>query len=242
MELLDDQRFARNVEPDERHLKQIMIRRLKTELTDQNGKPIYPRRRLEPLLVSQTPEETELKELLEKYIKSLEVSDTEHGSRFANRFICELLRKRLSSSPAAFAATLEKHISTLQSTKQSRRPKRALDERILRKRILRAQEDYADDTAFENAENEAVEEATSSINDFNAEQKEILNNLHALSRTAARKTSAKLEALKSWLNDTLKPEGAWNEQRVIISLNTGQHKVGLKKSWLQADLEANDLQ
>ena len=216
LELLDDQRFARNVEPDESQLKQVMIRRLKTELTDQNGKPIYPRRRLEPLLVSQTPEETELKELLEKYIKSLEVSDTEHGSRFANRFICELLRKRLSSSPAAFAATLEKHISTLQSTKQSRRPKRALDERILRKRILRAQEDYADDTAFENAENEAVEEATSSINDFNAEQKEILNNLHALSRTAARKTSAKLEALKSWLNDTLKTEGAWNDQRVII--------------------------
>ena len=111
---------------------------------------------------------------------------------------------------------LSKHISTLQSTEQSQRPKRGLDERILRKRILRAQEDYADDTAFENAENEAVEEATSSINDFNAAQKEILHNLHALSRTAARKTSAKLEALKSWLNDTLKPEGAWNDQRVII--------------------------
>ena len=51
LELLDDQRFARNVEPDERHLNKVMIRRLKTELTDQNGKPIYPRRRLEPLLV-----------------------------------------------------------------------------------------------------------------------------------------------------------------------------------------------
>ena len=81
---------------------------------------------------------------------------------------------------------------------------------------MRAQEDYADDGAFENAENEAVEEATSSINDFNAVQKEILNKLNALSRIAAHKTSSKLEALKSWLNDTLKTERAWNDQRVII--------------------------
>ena len=87
---------------------------------------------------------------------------------------------------------------------------------ILRKRILRAQEDYADDTAFENAENEALEEATSSIDNFDASQREILNKLQALSRIAARQTSSKLEALKSWLNKTLKTEGVWNEQRVII--------------------------
>ena len=43
LELLDDQRFARSVMPDERQLQRVMVRRLKTDLVDADGKPIYPR-------------------------------------------------------------------------------------------------------------------------------------------------------------------------------------------------------
>ena len=39
LELLDDQRFSRNILPDERQLSQVMIRRLKTDLVDKEGKP-----------------------------------------------------------------------------------------------------------------------------------------------------------------------------------------------------------
>jgi superfamily II DNA or RNA helicase len=40
LELLDDQRFARNILPDEKQLSQVMIRRLKSDLVDADGKPL----------------------------------------------------------------------------------------------------------------------------------------------------------------------------------------------------------
>jgi hypothetical protein len=45
LELLDDQRFSRNILPDDRQLSQVMIRRLKTDLIDKDGNPLYPKRR-----------------------------------------------------------------------------------------------------------------------------------------------------------------------------------------------------
>src|SRR5690606_34312000 len=49
LELLDDQRFARNVMPAEAQLARVMVRRLKTDLVDAEGNRLYPERRLEPL-------------------------------------------------------------------------------------------------------------------------------------------------------------------------------------------------
>ena len=46
LELLDNQRFARGVEPDRQQLQAIMVRRLKSELPPQwDGKPRFPQRR-----------------------------------------------------------------------------------------------------------------------------------------------------------------------------------------------------
>ena len=42
LELLDDQRFARGVEPDRDQLAAVMVRRLKTEIVDWDGKPRFP--------------------------------------------------------------------------------------------------------------------------------------------------------------------------------------------------------
>src|SRR5262249_43505426 len=51
LELLDDQRFSRNIDPNEKQLAQVMIRRLKTDLVDKDGQQIYPARRLHALAV-----------------------------------------------------------------------------------------------------------------------------------------------------------------------------------------------
>jgi hypothetical protein len=57
LELLDDQRFARNILPDEKQLSQVMIRRLKSDLVDADGKPLYAQRKLQALAVPYTAEE-----------------------------------------------------------------------------------------------------------------------------------------------------------------------------------------
>lgn len=72
LELLDDQRFARNVRPSESQLARVMVRRLKADLVDSEGNRIYPMRRLEPLPVEYSDEERDARRLLEEYIKSRE--------------------------------------------------------------------------------------------------------------------------------------------------------------------------
>ena len=57
LELLDDQRFSRNILPDDKQLSQVMVRRLKTDLVDKDGKPIYPKRNLQALPVPFTADE-----------------------------------------------------------------------------------------------------------------------------------------------------------------------------------------
>ena len=49
LELLDNQRFSRNILPDEKQLAQVMIRRLKTTILDKDGNQIFPTRVLKAL-------------------------------------------------------------------------------------------------------------------------------------------------------------------------------------------------
>jgi hypothetical protein len=44
LELIDNQRFARGVAPDEAQKRTIMVRRMKSELTDWTGQPLFPAR------------------------------------------------------------------------------------------------------------------------------------------------------------------------------------------------------
>jgi hypothetical protein len=101
-----------------------------------------------------------------------------------------LLKKRLFSSPAAFASTLEKHIASLANGSQ-RKDKDAMADRILRKAILRVEEDYANDQEVENAQSEAVEEASRRAQPLTADQQEMLNELRSWARTARTRSMPK---------------------------------------------------
>ena len=97
--------------------------------------------------------------MLNNYCDSRESSADADNKAIGTHFVNGLLKKRLFSSPAAFASTLEKHVSTVSS---GGAPKKAtaIDERILRKALLKADEDYAKDTDYEAAQEEAVEVAS----------------------------------------------------------------------------------
>jgi len=80
LELLDDQRFARNILPDEKQLSQVMIRRLKSDLVDADGKPLYAQRKLQALAVPYTDEEREIHQKLNDYCASREKDAEKTGS------------------------------------------------------------------------------------------------------------------------------------------------------------------
>jgi superfamily II DNA or RNA helicase len=214
LELLDDQRFSRNILPDDKQLSQVMIRRLKTDLVDKDGKPLYPKRKLQALTVPFTSDERAIHKVLDAYCKSREVTCQNTGAT-GTRFINSLLKKRLFSSPAAFASTLEKHFTSLTTTKVQQKPD-AMADRILRKAILKADEDYADDAQVEAAQTEAVEEATKSAAPPTVEELRLLSRLRDWAQSASHKVDSKGRAILEWIESNLRSHGQWNDRRVIL--------------------------
>lgn len=215
LEMLDDQRFARNILPDEKQLGQVMIRRLKSDLVDADGKPLYAQRKLQALSVPYTDEERGVHETLNAYCASREKGAKQAGSTFGTSFVNQLLKKRLFSSPAAFASTLEKHIVSLSN---GAKPKMqdAMAERILRKAILKVDEDYANDQEVENAQSEAVDEASRRAQPLTQEQQRMLDGLRQWAQRAKNQTDSKGKTIIDWLSVNLKPGGQWNDRRVIL--------------------------
>lgn len=215
LELLDDQRFARSVMPDERQLQRVMVRRLKTDLVDADGKPLYPKRRLMPLEVEYSQEEREIHRLLREFTesRSKSVQGTRHA--YGAEFVHRLLKKRLFSSPMAFSSTLAKHRESLKRPREKRK-RGMLDDRVLRKAILRADEEYSNDALAEEAQNEAVEAEGELTVSLDSEQRDMLEELTKWAEKAKNKVDSKAEAILEWLDTRLKSNGTWNDKRVIL--------------------------
>ena len=214
LELLDDQRFSRNVLPSEEQLARVMVRRLKGDLIDSDGNRIYPDRRLEALKIDYTGDERNARRLLGEYIASREKQDAEEGA--ASHFVHQLLRKRLASSPAAFASTFERHIATIEGQRSSARRPSRLDDRILRKAIAKTEEDYADDEIREAAEGDAIEEASRRFRVLSPDEKRQVEELREWAQRAARQPDSKARALIAWLEGHIRPDGRWADSRVIL--------------------------
>lgn len=233
LELLDDQRFARTVMPDEKQLHRIMVRRLKSDIVDANGKPMFPERRLKGLEIEYSEEECQIHTLLGEY--TADRSRIVKGTRFeyGTDFVHMLLKKRLFSSPMAFALTLAKHRETLERGK----PKSAcgtMDDLILRKAIMKTEEEYSDDLLVEEAQHEAVEVVGELAPPLSHDQRDMLDRLSAWAEKARNRSDSKAKAILDWLESHLKTDGCWNGKRVIMFT-----EYRATHSWLQQILTAN---
>ncbi|MDG2664238.1 DISARM system SNF2-like helicase DrmD, partial [Vibrio parahaemolyticus] len=199
LEILDDQRFSRNILPNEKQLQKVMIRRLKTDLVDENGEALYPKRKLQALEVNFTELERSMHKKLDQYAQSRELSNADAKNAMATKFVNGLLKKRLFSSPASFASTLEKHINTLNKASESTQTT-AIEERILRKAMLKADEDYANDQDFELAQEEAIEEASSRTVPLSQQERILINELRSWAQLAQHQSDSKAEAICGWIN------------------------------------------
>ena len=103
-------------------------------------------------------------------------------------------------------------------------------DRILRKAILRAEEDYADDQEVETAQSEAVEEASRRAQPLTAEQQRMLDDLRRWAQTAKNQPDSKAKAILDWLEANLKPDGQWNDRGSSSSPSTAPHISGCTRS------------
>ncbi len=210
--MLDNQRFARGVPPHQDQLEKTMVRRLKSEIVNWDGTPRFPQRRIEPLIVNYTEEEKAAHDLLDQY-RTLRLSSSA-GKSIADEFVLKLLKKRLFSSPAAFLSTLEVHLQTLskKASKDTRPPK--IGE--LRRAIGETEDSFATDQEQDDALDRATTTATRKQRPLSSEEKVVIQQLQSWASTESARADSKAKALIDWLQKTLKPDGDWNDERVII--------------------------
>jgi superfamily II DNA or RNA helicase len=215
LELLDDQRFARGADFDQDSLARVMVRRLKRDITDAQGNPVFPQRKLEALEVDYTEEERQIHAALVEYTRLRQESNREQGSSRATEFVLKLLKKRLFSSPAAFAATIEQHRKNIAGRKRDSDPG-GLDQRVLRRLIQQADEDYADDERYESAQEEAVAAASATLVSLSDRERHLLDGMAQWAVRARGRPDSKAKAIIEWLRKHIKPDNEWSQERVII--------------------------
>ena len=238
LELLDDQRFARGIQPDNEQLRTIMVRRLKSELKLWDGKtPMFPVRQLQAIEVEYTDEERQVHQWLREYSLLRAENSASDSERLATEFVMKLLKKRLFSSPAAFLATLVKHRHSLEDkNEQIKKRKTTQNIGILRRQIAQIDEDYADDEAYEEATDAVLDAASIKQPVLTHEEVQLLNQMQHWSKTASARRDQKTHRLVAWLHETLKPNGDWNNERVIIFT-----EYRATQSWLQEVFVAEGL-
>jgi ERCC4-related helicase len=200
LELLDPHRFARGVPPDPAALAEVLVRRLKDEIVDAAGEKEFAERLpAEALVVDYTPAERDGHALLQAY------AALRTGSPTRNDLVTLLLKKRLFSSPAAFAKTLEQHQRTVTGLKQS-----AEDAAFEADYLL---EDEPDDVAGSEGEGALLLAAATGLSEQAATA---LTQLRAWADARVGPADSKAERLVTELEALCRPGGAWSHERVIV--------------------------
>jgi len=211
LELLDNQRFARAVRPNRTQLEAVMVRRMKSELEERwDGSRRFAKRCVKHLEVGYTAAERRGHQALLEYTKLRVLSAATEGQQFATEFVLKLLKKRLFSSPAAFAITMEKHARSVGAgggKSGGTAWQRQLEE---------ADNDFANDEDYEALALEAIETASHQVTPLAGEEKKLLAELREFATHAATRADSKARRLIQWLKDNLKPDGQWTDRRVII--------------------------
>lgn len=210
LELLDNQRFARAIEPNRAQLDAIMVRRMKSELELRwDGSRRFAERKVNHLEVIYTETEREAHRKLRRYSELRLKSAGTNGERMAVEFVLKLLKKRLFSSPASFAVTLEKHFKAVGS----------LQGKVsagLLKQIEDADDDFANDEEYEELTLNMVESVSGHLAEVSAEEKQLLGELRSFATTATSKADSKANGLIDWLKKNIRTEDKWSDRRVII--------------------------
>jgi superfamily II DNA or RNA helicase len=222
LELLDDQRFHRGIDLDPAQLAAVMVRRLKVEV-DKDVAPEQRRfatRELRGVELDPDADELEAYKNLDRYGQlRRESADAGESQRVAAEFVLKLLKKRLFSSPAAFAKTLAKHVASFDArdrpARSSAAPKREslwwMSDPTLDEDPERDDVEDADDRV-----DEAVSAASGAMAPLSARERALLESLSAWAERATRQGDARWRAFLQWIDARVRPSGRFADKRVIV--------------------------
>jgi hypothetical protein len=114
VDLLDPYRFTDeyDITPDE--LDDLMLRRLKSDMLESDGTPMFPEKEIQTLPVDFTRQERELYENVTEYITE-HYNEAKQEGKQATGFAMAIYQKRLVSSIHAIRKSLKKRVRTIQN-------------------------------------------------------------------------------------------------------------------------------
>jgi superfamily II DNA or RNA helicase len=207
LEMLDPQRFNRNIRPAKAQRERVVVRRLKRDIPPgPDGKPRFPARAIESIDLEYTDAERALFDQLAAWRKDIEAAASADGSgESAARFLGKVLKKRLFSSPAAFARTLE-----------GLRGARGISAAIATRRMRATDDDFDSDEEYEQAELEALH-ASVAIAGIPASSERRVREMKECASRLAGAGDTKFKGMLEWLKGVVKrADGKWSDQRVLI--------------------------
>lgn len=220
LEILDDQRFARGVEPDPDAVRRTVVRRLKRDIVNADGSPRFVARRTSPIAVEYPQSEREIHRLLADFTDLRRRRTKQRRGRKAVDLVTLLLKKRLFSSPAAFAHTVGVYLETLER-RAGRPPAGPTDD------VPAWMDDYFDDVEtyddeeLAHAEDGALDRAiplqAEQPTDDGDSEIAALRRMETWALSHEAQPDAKARELINYLAAVCRPDGEnWTNERVVV--------------------------
>ncbi len=210
LELLDPLRFSRGPEVNRQQVQAVMVRRLKDEIQTSLGRRKFAERRVEALTVQLSDGERQLHDLLDQYTRS-RLDRLDRLQSLPVQFALTMLKKRLLSSPLAFAHSIETHLTTLGSPRDE-----APDLVLVERMEQRVNEDWANDFEKAQREDDALIESSRFFTELTVEEQGWLRSMHNLIQPAADAPDGKALKLVEWIEEHLRADGDWTGERLIV--------------------------
>ncbi len=205
LEMIDGRRFSRGALLDERALREVTVRRLKTELRDKGFKT----RQLKTIPF--TPDDDEQQQFADLE-RLLAESARANGKKRSGDIVAMLLKKRFLSSPWSFARTLELYE---QAAATGRLPDLD-DEDDYYEEILGSQQSDEEEGREDHPEFTALRQSKGSDPLMAASPQEI-SALVSWGRRFEHRPDSRLTALIGFLDAICRPDGStWTNERVVV--------------------------
>lgn len=212
MEMIDPRRFARGANLDSTALRDVTVRRLKSDLKDRG----FKKRKVNTLDVAPSVAEQQMFSLLDDIVTK---SAKQNGTKPGGDIVTMLLKKRFLSSPFAFGMTISHYVSS--------KAGRGLSEDEYDDIFGEGQSDE-EEGLWEQDEAEKLRESKSSDPLVAAEPGQ-LETLMDWGLGYESRADSRLDRLINFLDAICRPDGKhWSNERVVVFTEYA-HTVG----WLQ---------
>jgi superfamily II DNA or RNA helicase len=244
LEIIDDLRFVRGVDPDPVAQRETVIRRMKSQIKDANDRPRFKKRDASAIAVTYPQSERDVHALLDEFAQLRRKRLTSKRGKAAVDLVTLLLKKRLFSSPRAFAHTVGVYLETVQA--RAKKPGSASNDDV-----PEWLEGFFDDVASYDDEEmaDAETDATVRSGKIQAELTETsereITLLRQMETWAARyenSPDAKAKELIMYLKAVCRPDGKrWTNERVVVFTEYRDTQIWLKDLLSQEGMDGEEV-